>query len=141
MTYALAWPLQEALYGLLTTHPECTALLGTRVFDAPPPFSEDAEAEDLYVVLGDEEARDWSTTSSRGAIHQIRLDIYAAQHSFDEVKQAAGTVLDAGLNADFALSRGRVICVTFVDARTRRAENDALRRIELRFRVTLEDTA
>lgn len=140
MTYALAWPLQEALYALLTSDPGCVAFLGTRVHDAPPPFGDEAETEGLYAVLGDEEARDWSTASGAGAVHQVRIDIYAARHSFDEVKRAAGAVSDAVLSADFTLPRGRVICATFVDAKTRRAENDALRRIELRFRVTIEDT-
>ena len=44
------------------------------------------------------------------------------------------------LGGAIAMSRGRVIVVRFVDARTRRAEGDALRRIEMRFRLTVEDT-
>ena len=140
MTYALAWPLQESLYALLTTDPACAGFFGDRVFDAPPPFGDDAEADGLYAVLGDEDVRDWSTGSDRGAEHLIRIDVYAARHSFDAVKRAAGAVSDAVLGASLMPSRGRVICARFLEAKPRRAENDALRRIELRFRVTLEDS-
>lgn len=141
MTYALGWPLQEALYAALSADAECAAFFGTRIHDAPPRFGPDAEAEGLYLVIGDERVRDWSTASDEGAVHQVRLDVYAPRRSFAEAKQAAAAVSAVVLNGALALTRGRVVNARFVDARTGRAENDSLRRIAMRFRITLEDTA
>ncbi|MCL5775587.1 DUF3168 domain-containing protein [Limibaculum sp. FT325] len=53
----------------------------------------------------------------------------------------AGAVSDALLGAPLALERGRAVLVSFVSARTKREERDTLRRIDLRFRVLVEDTA
>ena len=36
MTYALAWPLQQAVHARLTGDPGVAALLGDRVHDAAP---------------------------------------------------------------------------------------------------------
>jgi hypothetical protein len=140
MTYALGWPLQEALFGALSADPECAAFFDTRIHDAPPPFGSDAEAEGLYLVIGDERVRDWSTASDEGAVHQVRLDVYAPRRSFAEAKQAAAAVSDVVLKSALTPARGRVVNARFVDARTGRSENDALRRIAMRFRFTLEDT-
>ena len=140
MTYALAWPLQEGLYSLLTTDPGCTAQLGGRVYETPPPFGPDAAAEGVYLTLGDEEARDWSTSSDQGSEHFVRLDIHAARQSYAEAKAAAAAVSDAVLAGTLSMTRGRLISARFVDAKTDRDEAGQLRRIELRFRQVLEDT-
>lgn len=140
MTYALAWPLQEALYALFTSDPACVATFGGRVFDGPPPLAR-AELEGAYLVLGDEEARDWSTKTDAGAVHQVRTDIYVPGRGFGEAKRAAAAVSDAVLAGPITPSRGQVVNARFVEARTDRDENDALRRIRLQFRITLEDTA
>lgn len=140
MTYALSWPLQQAVYQLLSADPAVTALVGTRIYDATVPLSEEAEPEGLYLTIGDERVEDWSTATDRGAAHLLTVAVHAPRRGFAEAKQAAGAVSDALLGGTLSLSRGRAVLVRFVGARTRRAENDALRRIEMRFRVTVEDT-
>ena len=45
MTYALAWPLQEALFALITSDPSCNSFFGSRVYDFAQPFGDEAEAE------------------------------------------------------------------------------------------------
>lgn len=139
MTYALAWPLQEALFTLFTTNAACVAAFAGRVFDGTLPLK-DADAEGPYLVLGDEEARDWSSKTEGGAVHVVRLDVYAPRRGFGDAKQAAAAVSDALLAAELPTSRGTVVNTRFVDARTEREENDALRRIRLQFRITLEDS-
>ena len=139
MTYALAWPLQEALFTLFTTNAACVAAFGGRVFDGTPPLT-NADAEGPYLVIGDEEARDWSTKTEGGAVHVVRFDVHAPRRGFGEAKQAAAAVSDAMLAATLPTSRGTVVNTRFVDARTERDENDALRRIRLQFRITLEDS-
>ncbi|MEM7683327.1 MAG: DUF3168 domain-containing protein [Paracoccaceae bacterium] len=140
MTYALAWPLQEALFSLICNSPACAEHFNGQVYDAPLPFSGEASPEGLYLILGDDEAEDWSSATDAGAVHQVRLNVHAPRRGFAEAKRAAAALSDVILNSEIVLSRGRVINVRFVNAKTFRAESDALRRIELRFRMTLEDT-
>lgn len=140
MTYALSWPLQEALFSVISADAACTGFFGNRVYDFAQPFGDEAEAEGPYLIIGDEEARDWSTASDDGAVHTVRLDVWAPRFSFNEAKRAAGAVSDAVLTGDISPSRGRVINARFIDAKTRRTENDALRGIQMRFRIVVEDT-
>ncbi|MEM8843364.1 MAG: DUF3168 domain-containing protein [Pseudomonadota bacterium] len=140
MTYALAWPLQEAVYQLLSGDAALGALVGG-IYDAAPQQVSDAADEGLYVTLGDEVAEDWRTASDAGALHTVTVSIHAPRRGFAEAKRAAGVISDLMAGAMPALSRGQIVQILFIDARTARAENDALRRIDLRFRVTIEDTA
>lgn len=139
MTYALAWPLLEALYSLFTTNAACVAAFDGRVFDGAPPLQR-ADLEGAYLILGDEEARDWSTNTDAGAVHLARVDVHVPSRGFGEAKRAAAAVSDAVLTGPIAPTRGHVVNARFVEARTDRDENDALRRIRLQFRITLEDT-
>jgi hypothetical protein len=140
MTCAMSWPLQQALHAAISSDARCTAFFAARVFDGAPPAGPDAAAEGLYLTIGDETVTDWSTASDRGARHQVTLTVHAPRHGFAEAKQAAAEVSDVVLDGPLGLSRGRVVGVRFVGARTRRSENDALRQIEMRFSITLEDT-
>ena len=139
MTYALAWPLQEAVFGLLDSDPGLVTMV-SGIYDAAPQQVSDAAEDGLYVTLGDELAEDWATASDRGALHTVLISIHAPRRGFAEAKQAAGLISDLMLDGDLAMDRGQVVQTRFLDARTARAENDALRRIDLRFRVTVEDT-
>ena len=138
MTYALAWPLQEAIFSAICDDGACAAWFGHRVYDAPPPLIGEAAPVGLYLTLGDEEATDWSTASGAGAVHVVTLSVHAPRRGFGEAKQAAAAVCDALLSG-MSPARGRVANVRFVDARTARETGDALRRIDLRFRIALED--
>lgn len=141
MTYAMAWPLQQGLFATLCNSELCEQHFNGQIFDAPLPFGNEAAPEGLYLIIGDEEVQDWSTGSDQGAVHLISLNIHAPRRGFAEAKQAAADISDTLLTSEIALSRGRVINIRFVDASTHREEADQLRRIEMRFRVTLEDTA
>ncbi len=140
MTYALSWPLQEGVFQLLSTDAGVAAHVGGRIYDAPPSLDAEADPDGIYVTIGDERVEDWSTATDQGAAHLLTIAVHAPRRGFAEAKQAAGAISDAMLGGGIAMSRGRVILVRFVDARTRREEGDALRRIEMRFRVTAEDT-
>ena len=140
MTFALSWPLQQALFEAIRADAACAALLGDRVYDAAPPFGPDAGAEGLYLTLGDETVSDWSTAGDRGARHQVVLRVHAPRRGFAEAKQVAAAVAEVVLEGALAPSRGRVVGTRFAGARTRRAEADALREVELRFEITVEDT-
>jgi hypothetical protein len=140
MTYALSWPLQEGVFQLLSADPGVAAHVGGRIYDAPLPVEAEDEPDGIYVTLGDETVRDWSTSTDHGAQHLLTIAVHAPRRGFAEAKQAAGAISDALLSGMIAMTRGRVVQVRFITARTRREEGDALRRIELRFRATVEDT-
>jgi uncharacterized protein DUF3168 len=141
MTYALSWPLQEAVFLLLSADAAVATHVAGRIYDAPPSLEAEAVPDGIYLTIGDERVVDWSTASDQGAAHLLTIAVHAPRRGFAEAKQAAGAISDAMLSGAMTMSRGQVVLVRFVDARTRRAEGDALRRIEMRFRVTAEDTA
>lgn len=140
MTYSLSWPLQQALHAAIASDAGCSTFFDERIYDAAPPFGPDAAAEGLYLTIGDETVVDWSTASDQGARHQVTLTVHAPRTGFAEAKQAAAAVSDVMLRGPLAPARGRIVDTRFLGARTRRAEGDALRRIEMRFGITLEDT-
>lgn len=141
MSCAFSWPLQQALFDAIRADPACAAHLGDRIYDAAPPFGPDAGTEGLYLTLGDEAVSDWSTAGDRGARHRVTLTVHAPRRGFAEAKQAAAAVAEVVLDGELQPARGRIVTRRFVAARTRRAELDALREVELRFDITIEDTA
>ncbi|MEM6971926.1 MAG: DUF3168 domain-containing protein [Pseudomonadota bacterium] len=141
MTYALALPLQQAVFQHLSADPGVTALAAGRVFDAPPQLSGDAEAEAAYAVIGDESVQDWSSADTAGAAHTLGISVFATERSFIEAKRLAGAVSDALIGVHPAMSRGRIVTMRFLSARTRREQQGRVRRIDLRFRALIEDDA
>lgn len=140
MTYALSWPLQEAVYGRLVADTDLAALVGDRIYDAPPHFADDDAPDQPWITLGDERVDDWSTKDGVGAVHVLTIAVHAPARGFAEAKRVAGAVSDALLSAELGPSRGAVVHIGFINGRTRRSDNDLMRRIELRFRVLVEDT-
>lgn len=140
MTYAISWPLQEGIYALVCNDPACSSSLGSRVFDAAPPTTEGTMPDDVYMTFGDEEVQDWSTSSTQGAVHTVSISVHAPRHGFADAKQTAAAISDAILSGALTLTQGTVVNVRFVDARTVRQEADTFRRIDLRFRITVQDS-
>ena len=133
MTYALAAPLQAAVFGRLAAHAPLAALVGTAIHDALPP----GPLPSLYVALGPEAARDRSDQSGRGAEHDLVLSVVSDAAGFASAKAVAAAVCDALLAPGLALSRGRLVLLTFVRARA--ARDGAARRVDLTFRARVED--
>jgi hypothetical protein len=67
--------------------------------------------------------------------------VIAPGRSFAQAKALAGAISDALLVGPLALERGHAVLVAFMGAKTKREERDMLRRIDLRFRVLVEDAA
>lgn len=139
MTYALSWPLQEAVFAALSGDAALAALVGDRIYDAPPPFEAGAAPDALWLTLGDERVEDWSTKDGGGARHRLTVTVNAPRRGFAEAKQAAGRVCDLLLGVGLTPTRGTVVHVGFAGGRTRRLEDDLLRQVELRFSVLVED--
>lgn len=135
MTYALAAPLQAAVYDRLTADPAMAALVGGAIFDAPPPGPPPA----LYVSLGPEEARAQGDKTGQAAQHRFVVTLIGETGSFHALKALGAAVETALTGMPLALSRGRVVDLRFEKASARRARSGTRRRIEMTFRALVDD--
>lgn len=135
MTYALALPLQAAVFQRLAAFPALTALVGTHVYDQIPP----GPMPPLFVALGPETSRDRSDKTGRGGEHDLAVAVVAEAAGFATAKQAAAAVSDALIDASLALARGRLVSLRFLRAQARRTEGGEGREITLVFRARVED--
>jgi hypothetical protein len=131
-----SWPLQQALHAALLADPTVGAMTGGRIHDEIPTGG----LPDLAIVIGAETVAPWSTVTERGAEHRLTVEVIGHLPGFGPLKQLAGAVCDV-LLGPLALSRGRVVNASFLGARTRREAGERQRRIEMTFRVVVEDDA
>lgn len=136
MTYALAAPLQQAIFARLASDPALGALVGTAIFDAAPA----GPVPPLYIALGPEEVRDRSDKTSRAALHRFSVSVVSEGGGFHTAKSVAGAVEAALTTAPIALSRGHIVALDFERAEARREQNGKRRRVDLRFRAMVDDS-
>lgn len=135
MTYAVSHALQQGVYLALTGDAVLTGLVGGNVFDAPP----SGAIPDLYVMLGDEQARDRSSGSAGAALHDLDVRVVSSSAGFAGAKQVAAAVCDAVIGADIVLARGHLASLSFRAARAVREGSPEQRQIRLKFRAFVED--
>ena len=136
MSYATAAPLQAAVYARLAGDPALQDLVGGAVHDAVPPGTPPG----TFVVVGEGEVTDRSDATASGAEHRLKVTVISAAPGFQTAKEVAGAVSDALLaRPEPALSRGRVVGVWFHRAEAVRVRSTGARRIDLTFRVLVED--
>jgi hypothetical protein len=90
--------LQRAVYAALVADATLAALVGDRVFDAPP-----RAAAFPYVTLGEARATDWSTGTESGSEHRLVVHVWSRSRGKTEcwaVLAALRTALD---DADLAV--------------------------------------
>lgn len=134
MSYGVTAALQEAVYQRLSGDAGVTALVGG-IYDAIPV----GELPEIYLTLGPESARDRSDKTGGGAEHDFTVSVIGGASGFLAAKQAAAAVSDALIDADMALSRGRLVGLWFVKAVAKRETSGDGRRIDMRFRARVED--
>lgn len=139
MTYALAEPLQAAVYGRLTGDGVLTSLVGQDIYDAPMPLDPAISPPD-YVTIGSEAVRDRSSKTSQGAIHDLTVTVHSNANGYVRSKAIAAAICDALLDANLALSRGEVVYLRFLKARADAAGAPVRRKISLIFRAFVEDS-
>ena len=135
MSYAIASALQAAVFARLETDPALQALVGTAVYDSAPAGS----IPGTYVTIGLEDVRDRSDVTGHGALHDFVVSVVTDASGFQQAKSVGAAVSDALVDADLALSRGRLVSLNFLRARARRVSNGNQRQIDLRFRARVED--
>ena len=134
MSYGVSAALQAAVYQRLADDPALAALVGAAVFDMAPP----GPLPPVYVVLGPEDVRDRSDMTGHGAAHDLTV-LIVSDGGFASAKAVAGAVSDALVDADLALTRGRLVSLQFLRALAKQTDDGQARRIELRFRARVED--
>ena len=137
MTYAIAQPLQAAIYARLTGDEDLAALVGSHIYDQVPP----GLLPSLYVALGPEQARDRSDQTGRGTEHDVVVSVVTDGAGFSAAKAAAAAVSDALLGPTLTLTRGRLVWLRFLRAQAARKGSGETRQIDLTFRARVEDDA
>lgn len=136
MTYSVAAALQEAVYARLAEDEAIRALIGPAIHDAVPPGTPPG----TFVVIGPEEVTDRSDAGVQAAEHRLRVDVVSAASGFHAAKEVAVAVSDALLREPVPLlRRGRIVGLWFRRASASRARQGGARRVELIFRVLVED--
>lgn len=135
MSYGVAAALQAAVLARLQSDAALQGLVGTAIHDAVPPGTPPG----TFVLLGAEEVRDRSDASGGGAEHRLEIAVVSDAAGFLTAKSAAVAISDALVDAPLVLSRGRLVGLWFHQARARRVDGGAGRRIDLTFRVRTED--
>ena len=137
MTYALAAPLQAAVFQALSADPALSGIVGGAVYDAVPPGT----PPPLYVTLGQEVVRDRSDQTGAGAEHELNVSVITDSAGFASAKAAAAAISDALVDAELTLSRGRLVGLQFHRAKAARVGTGDQRRIDLTFRARVDDSA
>ena len=136
MSYGVSAALQRAVYGHLKADAALQTMTGDAIYDAVPT----GPVSGTFVTLGEEEVRDRSTQTERGAGHRFLVSVVTDAAGFDEAKRVAGAVSDALTDAPLSLDRGHLVCLEFERARARRVRSGQTRRIDLTFHAIVEDT-
>ena len=84
MTYAMSDALQKAVFGALTQDAVLAGLVGTAIYDAPPP-DDGTSQPGPHVVLGEERVRPRSSVSALGAAHDFTVQVHSPADGFAAV--------------------------------------------------------
>ncbi len=135
MSYGVSAALQAAVYQHLLADAALGALVGGAIYDAVRP----GVLPVTYVSLGQEDVRDRSDKTGKGALHIFTVSVVSSAAGFAGAKAVAAALSDALIDAPLTLARGVLVSLTFDRARARRAGDGDMRRIDLTFRARVDD--
>jgi len=135
MSFAVSEALQAAVFTALSGDAGVTALVGSNIFDALP----SGVLPTLYIALGEEKARDLSSKTDAGALHDLAVDVHGDVSGFQAVKAVAAAVCDALIDANLPLNRGVLTRLQFKSARAVKGVSPDQRVINLTFRAFVVD--
>lgn len=135
MSYGASRALQSAVYQLLRDDAALVALVGGAIYDEVPP----GPVTDTFVSVGEGEVRDMSDGTGALGDHRFDVVVVSTEEGFATAKAIAEAISDALVGMAPALSRGRVVNLSFVKARARRVRAGQVRRIDMTFRAIVED--
>lgn len=112
--------VQKAVIAALRASPALAAVVGSRIYDAPPERLGSALAEGAFVALGNETgAPAIETDADEGFEITLSIEVWARRPSArPTVKRALRAIHDALHNAEPALEDGAVVIMRVIDTRT-----------------------
>lgn len=140
MTYALAEPLQTAVFGALSSDPTLGGLVGSDIYDAPLPLDNTSPPTN-YVLIGSEQVTDRAMKDVDAAIHDLSIVVHSNDDGFLVSKKIAAAICDVLLDAQLPLARGRLVSLRFLKARADAGKPPARRVVSLKFRAFVEDSS
>ena len=131
---ARQWPLQVALYTVLSAHAGLRAELGDppRIHDDPP-----APAVFPYLLLGEARVADYPGLPG-GAEHDIRLSVFSRHGGRREVKRLLDLAVEALHDARFPVEGATLVQCRFVFADAFRRRDPELFEGVARFRAVTQ---
>lgn len=110
-----------------------TRLGGERVYDEAP-----QNAQMPYVVFGEAQAKDWSTSGDSGSEHRFAVDIWSEHRGVSEALEISSLVASAIAAAAPSVADHRLISIAPLSLETRREQNGRRARARQIFRAVLE---
>ena len=131
------WPLQQGVLQHLKSDISLKAHLGD-----PPRLQDQNEKRKSYpcLVLGDTQARAWSSATFDGQEHDLAFDLWTSGGGSAESKEIAGAVIDRLHNADFPVAGHALVDLQFSNSETRYLPEKGVFQCRLRFKaLTVSD--
>ncbi len=125
--------LRSAVWKRLRDDPALMPKLGGRVYDGIP-----RGASLPLLCFGDAQLRDFSTSSSRGTEHDLRIDVVSEQPGSAEALEIAELVTRSLDQGPLALDGFVLVNLSFRALESRRETNQRYLRMSLRWRVITE---
>lgn len=126
--------LRRAIIAALSADATLVSLLGgVRVFDEAPPG-----APTPRVAFSETQARDWSTSGSRGVEQVFALTVWSGARGTREALNIADRIVALLDEAPLTIEGHSLIDLRFTALAARREQNGRYARVDVRFRATTE---
>jgi hypothetical protein len=128
-----AWALQAAMFAVLTADSGVTALLGGRIYDAPP-----QRTQFPYLTFAQSSVRDWSTGSDGGEEHTVTFHVWSREGGRREALAVIDAVRGVLHDAALTLAGHRLVNLRHETSDVRRDTSGELFHGIARFRAVTE---
>ena len=125
--------LQKAVVATLVADAGVGALVGDRIYDAPP-----RDAAFPYLTIGGLRVDDWSTGSEDGAEHRVTLHVWSRERGKRECYEVLEAVEAALHDAALVLEDHALVNLRFAFAEVDRERDGVTYRATARFRAVTE---
>lgn len=132
----MTWPalaLQQAVVTALAGSAPLAAIVGSRIYDAPP-----RNAAFPYVSFGQLSVADWSTGTETGAEHQLILDAWSREAGKKQCYAMLDAIAGALDDAALTLDGNALVNLRFQSADVRRDPDGITFHGVIRFRAVTE---
>lgn len=127
--------LQKAVFAALVADGGVGALVGDRIYDAPP-----RDAAFPYVTFGDARVGDWSTGTEDGAEHRLTLYVWSRERGKTECWAVVEAVRAALHEAALELDGHALVNLRFEQAEVGQHRDAITWRGTARFRAVTEES-